>query len=115
MQSKSVQLGDVTNAPASPAREAVSVVVPAYNAAATLAEALRSLVGQTFPRWEAIVVDDGSSDGTADVAAQFAEMDTRFRVIRQANQGEAGARNAGIEAARFDWLLFLDADDWMAP
>jgi glycosyltransferase involved in cell wall biosynthesis len=93
----------------------VSVVVPAYNAAGTLAEALRSLLEQTFPQWEAVVVDDGSSDETAEVAGRFAQMDTRFRVIRQANQGEAGARNAGIQAARFGWLLFLDADDWMAP
>jgi glycosyltransferase involved in cell wall biosynthesis len=115
MKSRPVQPGYGKNTPEGPSREGVSVVVPAYNAAGTLADALRSLLGQTVPHWEAVIVDDGSSDGTADVAAQFAEKDQRFRVIRQANQGEAGARNAGIEAARFRWLLFLDADDWIAP
>jgi glycosyltransferase involved in cell wall biosynthesis len=92
----------------------VSVVMAAYNAAETIIEALRSLSGQTSASWEAIVVDDGSTDSTAAVARKCAKMDHRITVIRQRNVGESGARNAGIRRAQFDWLLFLDADDWIA-
>jgi peptidoglycan/xylan/chitin deacetylase (PgdA/CDA1 family)/GT2 family glycosyltransferase len=93
----------------------VSVVVPAYNAADTLADALQSLVVQTHVDWEAIVVDDGSTDGTAEIAAGFRERDPRFRTLRQVRSGAGAARNLGVGVARFDWLLFLDADDWLAP
>jgi SAM-dependent methyltransferase len=94
---------------------AVSVIVPAYNAADTIADTLASVVAQTVPHWEVIIVDDGSSDATGKVAAEFAQQDGRIRVIRQPNGGEAAARNTGIGAARHDWLLFLDADDWISP
>lgn len=93
----------------------VSVIIPAYNAAATLGTTLASLDAQHYPHWEAIVVDDGSTDGTADVAAQAAGRDPRVRLIQQPQLGIAAARNTGIAAARTDWLLFLDADDWIAP
>lgn len=94
---------------------AVSVVIPAHNAETTLDETLASLRAQTFTRWEAIVVDDGSIDTTAALAERWAGIDPRIRVIRQAQAGVSVARNAGIKAARQDWLLFLDADDWIAP
>ncbi len=93
----------------------VSVIIPAYNAAETLGTTLDSLDAQSYPHWEAIVVDDGSTDRTADVAAQAAERDPRVRLIQQPQLGIAAARNTGIAAARADWLLFLDADDWIAP
>ena len=93
----------------------VSVIIPAYNAANTIAATLESLLSQTHARWEGIVVDDGSTDATADVARSFSARDSRFRMVTQANGGESAARNAGIAAARHDWLLFLDADDWIAP
>jgi glycosyltransferase involved in cell wall biosynthesis len=92
----------------------VSVVIPAYNAARTIGETIRSVIAQTAPGWEVIIVDDGSIDATAEIADGFARQDERIRVVRQANVGEAGARNTGIEHARFDWLLFLDADDWIS-
>lgn len=94
---------------------AVSVVVPAHQAAATLAETLDSLLAQTAADWEAVVVDDGSTDATGAIAAAYAGRDARIRVVTQAQAGEGGARNAGIAAARGTWLLFLDADDWIAP
>jgi glycosyltransferase involved in cell wall biosynthesis len=94
---------------------AVSVVIPAYNAAESLGAALDSVVAQMSQRWEAIVVDDGSSDHTADVAARYAERDNRIRLLRQPHAGEAAARNTGLADARFDWVLFLDADDWLLP
>ncbi|MEN8130477.1 MAG: glycosyltransferase [Pseudomonadota bacterium] len=93
----------------------VSVVIPAYNAAATLAETLQSLVDQSFTNWEAIIIDDGSSDTTAVLADRYRSQDPRFKLLTQQRKGVSVARNAGIQAARFDWLLFLDADDWILP
>jgi len=93
----------------------VSVIIPAHNAAETIAETLESLLAQTYSGWEAIVVDDGSTDGTAAIAASFAEGDARIRVVSQPQMGGCAARNTGIGLARFDWLLFLDADDWLLP
>ena len=89
----------------------VSVVMPACDAAATIAQALESLAAQTHREWEAVVVDDGSRDDTAKVVEGFTRRDARIRMVRQANAGEAGARNTGIAAAQYEWLLFLDADD----
>lgn len=89
-----------------------SVIIPAFNAAATLARAIDSVRAQTWPAHEIIVVDDGSTDATAEVAARFGEA---VRLIRQPNRGVSVARNAGAAAARGDWLAFLDADDWYAP
>jgi glycosyltransferase involved in cell wall biosynthesis len=93
-------------------RPRFSVVIPAYNTAATLARAIDSVRAQTWPAHEIIVVDDGSSDATAEVAAGFGNA---VRIIRQPNRGVAVARNAGAAAASGDWLAFLDADDWYAP
>ena len=94
---------------------AVSVVIPAFNAAETLGATLDSVLAQTSSRWEAIVVDDGSTDDTAVVCARYAARDDRIRLVRQPNGGEAVARNTGLAGARFDWVLFLDADDWLLP
>ena len=88
-----------------------SVVIPAFNSAATLARAIESVRAQTWPAHEILVVDDGSTDATAEVAAGFDGV----RLIRQKNSGVSGARNAGAAAATGDWLAFLDADDWYAP
>ncbi len=93
----------------------VSVIIPAYNAADTLAETIAALLAQTYPHWEAIVVDDGSTDETAAIVTRLAQQDARIRLITQANAGVCTARNVGIAAAQFDWLLFNDADDWIAP
>lgn len=92
-----------------------SVVVPAYNARRTIAETLRSIQAQTVPEFEVIVVDDGSVDDTAEVVGPFLD-DPRFRLLRQANAGLVGARNAGLRLARSDFVAFLDADDvWLPP
>lgn len=96
----------------------VAVVIPAFNAADFLPEAIRSVVAQSHADWSAMVVDDGSTDATAAVAAHF--QDKRIDLIRQANAGVSAARNAGLRAAFLgrplpDAVLFLDADDWLAP
>ena len=93
----------------------VSVVVPAHDAAETLPKALDSLLAQRYEAWEGVVVDDGSGDGTASIAEAYAERDPRLRVVRRAQGGASAARNTGIEAARGQWLLLLDADDWLLP
>ncbi|MFN7999123.1 MAG: glycosyltransferase family A protein [Bryobacteraceae bacterium] len=90
----------------------VSVVIPAWNRAAFLGEAIASALGQEGGTVEVIVVDDGSSDETAEVAERFGEP---VRVLRQAHAGIGAARNRGVAAARGEWLAFLDADDVWPP
>lgn len=92
-----------------------SVIVPAYNAEATLAETLDSVVGQACRDWECVVVDDGSVDSTAIVAMRFADSDTRIRVITQGNQGTGGAYNTGVAAASGDMVVICSADDMLLP
>lgn len=87
----------------------VSVIIPAYNAAATLPATLASLRSQTWTDWEAIVVDDGSTDDTAAIARQI--DDPRIRVLRGENGGQAIARNRGLAVAQGELVAFLDADD----
>lgn len=91
----------------------VSVITPVYNGERFLRPALDSLLAQTFQDWEHIVVDDGSTDGTASILASY--TDPRLIKLRQANAGEAAARNAGLDQARGDYIAFLDADDLYRP
>lgn len=93
----------------------VSVIVPARNAEATIGETLESLQAQVFEDWEAVVVDDGSTDSTATLVDEMTRADSRIRLIRLASGGVSMARNAAIREARFDYLLFLDSDDWILP
>jgi len=90
----------------------ISVIIPTYNYARFLGEAIDSAFAQTSPSLEVIVVDDGSTDATPEVLAAYSD---RIRVIRQKNQGVAMARNAGIAAARGEYLAFLDSDDAWYP
>lgn len=92
----------------------LSIIIPACNAADTLGETIERLSTQSFSQWEALIVDNGSTDGTAAVAARLAAADPRLRVLHRDQRGVSAARNAGIAAAQADWLLFLDADDWLA-
>ena len=91
----------------------IAVIIPACNAAATLGDTLHSVLAQTHADWRMVVVDDGSSDATAALAA--AVPDPRIQVIRQANAGVSAARNRGMATLNGDGFLFLDADDVLAP
>lgn len=89
----------------------VTVTVAAYNAEAWLSVLLYSISRQVYENWECIVVDDGSTDRTPEIADRFCKSDSRFRLITQVNQGIPAARNTGLEYARGDFILFVDADD----
>lgn len=92
---------------------AVSILTPAYDVARFIGATLDSVLAQTSADWEMVVVDDGSQDGTAAVVAT--RRDPRIRLIRQENAGVSAARSRAMEAARGRAILFLDADDWLAP
>ncbi len=91
----------------------ISVIVPVYNGEEWLGEALESLKGQTYGDFEAIIVDDGSTDNSAAIAKTFCAADSRFRLISQPNAGVSAARNHGIDLAKGEWIAFMDADDIM--
>ncbi|WP_145198791.1 trifunctional glycosyltransferase/class I SAM-dependent methyltransferase/polysaccharide deacetylase [Sphingobium sp. B2] len=94
-------------------RPSVSVIMPARNAEATIEAALESLKVQSVIDWEALVVDDRSTDDTAAILQRMALADPRIRYMLGGGEGAAGARNRGIAAAQAPWLAFLDADDWV--
>jgi glycosyltransferase involved in cell wall biosynthesis len=94
------------------AMPSVSVVIPCYNTEAFIEDALRSVLDQTHPALEVILVDDGSTDASAQIGERFAPF---VRVIRQENAGVAKARNVGIRAARGEFIVLLDADDRLLP
>ena len=92
----------------------VSVIMPAYQASDTIISSIKSVQCQTLKNWELIIVDDGSTDGTAKIAEVSASCDPRIRLVRQANKGPSAARNMGVKIARANTLAFLDADDQWA-
>ena len=93
----------------------VSVIVPSFNVKAYLPRCLDSLCCQTLAEIEIILIDDGSSDGSGEIADRYAQTDNRFQVIHQENRGLSAARNRGIEAAQAYYLMFVDSDDWVDP
>jgi glycosyltransferase involved in cell wall biosynthesis len=94
---------------------AVTVIMPAYNVAPYVGAALRSALAQSFADFEIVVVDDGSTDGTADVVSRCAAGDPRVRLVRQPNRGLAGARNTALRMARGELFALLDSDDLWEP
>ncbi len=93
----------------------VSVIVPVYNAGKFLQYSLESLQNQTYPHWEAVLVNDGSTDNSLSVMQQYALGDSRFKIITQPNSGVASARNTGLAAVHGDYIAFLDPDDMLCP
>jgi glycosyltransferase involved in cell wall biosynthesis len=93
----------------------VSIIIPCYNQARYLPDALESILAQTLNNWECIVVDDGSPDDTCEVAFSYVQRDPRIRLVSQENRGLSGARNRGLMESKGEWIQFLDADDLIAP
>jgi len=91
----------------------VSIMMPAYNAEAYIHQAIDSVIAQSYPHWELIIVDDGSKDRTAEIVSTF--EDSRVKLIRQENGGEAVARNTALQQMAGEWVAFLDADDAFLP
>jgi len=93
----------------------ISVIIPVYNVEKYLRECLDSVTGQTYTDLQIIVVDDGSTDGSGAVCDEYARKDARVQVIHQQNQGLSAARNAGIDQAAGEYILFVDSDDYLLP
>lgn len=105
----------MTGRPADPAAPLISVIVAVHQVAPQIAEAIASLRAQSLPDFEALVVDDGSTDGSGRIAAEAFAGDARFRLLVQPNRGLSAARNAGLDQARGAFVAFLDGDDALAP
>lgn len=97
----------------------ISIVVPVYNVEAYLPRCLDSILAQTHSNFELLLVDDGSTDTSPDICDQYAQKDSRIRVVHQNNQGVSAARNLGIDwvlqNSESEWLTFIDSDDWIHP
>lgn len=91
----------------------LSVIVPVYNTEKYLRECIDSILAQTFPDFELILVDDGSPDGSGAICDEYAGKDPRIHVIHQENGGVTNARKAGMRIAKGDWISFVDSDDWL--
>lgn len=92
---------------------AVSIIIPVYNVYEWLDQCMESVVNQTFTEFEALLVDDGSTDGSAEKCDEWARRDSRVRVIHKENEGLSPTRNCGIQESLGTYLAFLDADDWL--
>ena len=93
----------------------ISVIIPVYNVADYLPQCLDSVLGQDHGDLEVIVIDDGSTDSSGAICDEYAEKDSRMRVIHQANAGAAAAKNAGLRVATGEYLSFVDSDDYLEP
>jgi glycosyltransferase involved in cell wall biosynthesis len=93
----------------------VSVIIPCYNQAQYLDDALSSVLNQTYANWECIIVNDGSTDNTEEIANKWCELDSRFKYVYKKNGGLSSARNAGLSKVNGKYIQFLDADDLIKP
>lgn len=93
----------------------VSIITPLYNGERFVGETIESVLAQTYPHWEMLIIDDGSTDNSPQIAEQYAAKDTRIKVLHQANAGSATARNNGIRRAQGRYIALLDADDLWEP
>ena len=93
----------------------VSVIIPVFNVRSYLAEALDSVLNQTYTKLEIIIIDDGSTDGSATICDEYVTKDQRIRVVHQENKGLSGARNTGLDMMTGEAVAFLDSDDAFYP
>lgn len=95
--------------------ELVSVIIPTYNRAHLIGDAIESIIKQTYSNWELIIIDDGSNDNTEEVVTRYVAQDARIFYHKQRNAGSGGARNTGIRLAKGKYITFLDSDDVFKP
>ena len=93
----------------------ISVIIPVYNVEAYLARCLDSILAQTYTNLEILIIDDGSTDNSGTLCDEYAQKDSRIRVIHQENQGLAEVRNIGLREAKGEYIQFVDSDDWIDP
>ena len=93
----------------------VTIIVPTYNYGHLIGETLNCLINQVFKDWEAIIIDDGSTDETEKVVLKYTAIDSRIKYSKQENKGVSVARNLGVKLAKGNFIQFLDADDLISP
>lgn len=93
----------------------ISVIIPAYNIERFIARAIESVVAQSFGDWELVIINDGSTDRTLEVAGRYAAADPRIKIMSQTNKGLAAVRNEGLRFAEEDYIVFIDGDDELSP
>ena len=94
-------------------KQKISIIIPVYNAEKYVNRCIESVLAQTYTDWQMILVDDGSEDRSFKICQSYADIDNRIRVIRQENAGPGVARNSGIAAARGEYIVFVDSDDYI--
>lgn len=93
--------------------EKISVIIPVYNAEKYLSICIESILRQTYSNWEAIIVDDGSTDNSKNICEKYSKQDDRIKIFSQTNKGVSATRNFGINKAIGNYIVFVDADDWL--
>lgn len=96
-------------------RPSVSIIMPVYKAETTIRKSLDSILAQTLENWELIIVDDGSPDASGKICNEYVSRDTRITVIHQQNSGVSAARQTGLNAAKGEYIIHVDPDDWVEP
>lgn len=95
--------------------EMISIIIPVYKCAPYLRQCLDSILAQDYEAWEAILVDDGSTDSSAAIIDEYAMRDSRFRIVHKENGGVSNTRNVGMDISQGEWMTFVDGDDQLAP
>ena len=93
----------------------ISIVTPMYNGEKYVEETIQSVLKQTYPNWEMVIVDDGSKDNGPSIVEKYAQTDNRIKLLRQSNAGSSAARNNGLKHVQGRFVCFLDSDDFWEP
>lgn len=91
----------------------ISIIIPVYNSATYLNQCIESIINQTYTDWECIIINDGSTDDSANICDIWSQTDSRIHVIHQSNQGVSASRNRGLKKSKGEYIVFVDSDDWV--
>ena len=95
--------------------ETISIIIPIYDVESYLRKCLDSIIEQSFPYFELLLINDGSTDASAQICQEYVEKDDRIRYFEKENGGVSSARNFGIKHSRGEYITFIDSDDWVEP